>query len=170
MEKCQKNVIEFRNKVLEILQNELISINERIEKILALCNAKVLEQHYKKIIKAFLSFERLEKAWTKRLKNIKNQPFNKIVQEELSPYCQRFLVNSIYRHLSGAEDTMWVRARLIGCIVSWWVIQTIILQETKKPDSFDIVVDVVRAYSAEVEYSEKNLDKLFSYAYKFIKL
>ncbi|MBR2498769.1 MAG: flagellin lysine-N-methylase [Clostridia bacterium] len=165
----QKNVIEFRQKALEILQDRKISINNRIESLLKLSNANVLEKDYNKILKKFLTFERLDKNWTKRLKGIRKKPFNISIDESLSLYCEQFLVNELYRHLSDAEDTLWVRARAIASVFSWWIIKTIIENE-KESDCFSTIVDVVRAYSAEVEYSQKNLDKLFFFAYKFIKI
>ena len=111
----------------------------------------------------------MDKNWTKRLKGIRKKPFNISIDESLSLYCEQFLVNELYRHLSDAEDTLWVRARAIASVFSWWIIKTIIENE-KESDCFSTIVDVVRAYSAEVEYSQKNLDKLFFFAYKFIKI
>ena len=49
------------------------------------------------------------------------------------------------------------------------VINSIIKTEGIEQD-LDQIVDVVRAYSAEVEYSQKNLDKLFNFTFKFIEL
>ena len=166
----QKNVLNFRDKVLKILQDRSLSINDRIDKILKECNAKFSEQDFKKIIKTFLSFERVDKSWAKRLKAI-DKVFNKTTAENLSHYCEQFLVNSVYRHLSDAEDTMWVRARTISTVFSWWIIKSIIAKEqVQNKDNFDLIVDIIRAYSTEVEYSQKNLDKLYSFAYKFIKI
>ena len=97
-------------------------------------------------------------------KRIKEKPLIKLVDSTLAPYCERFLVNSLYRHLCDAEDTMSARTRTIAIVVSWWVIQSILMQEKSSEEfDFELVVDVVRAFSAEVEYSQKNLDKLFRF-------
>ena len=166
----QKNVLNFRDKVLKILQDRSLSANDRIDNILKECNANFSQQDFKKIIKTFLTFERVDKSWTKRLKAI-DKEFTKTTAENLSHYCEQFLVNSVYRHLSDAEDTMWVRARTISTILSWWIIKSIIEKEQEQnKNNFDLIVDIIRAYSTEVEYSQKNLDKLYSFAYKFIKL
>ena len=166
----QKNVLGFREKALNILQDRTANINNRIDNLLKECNAKCNEQDFKKILKTFLSFERVDKTWVKRLKKL-NKPFKKSTDENLSLYCEQFLVNSLYRHLSDAEDTMWVRARAISCVFSWWVIKSIIEQERNENQNlFELVVDVVRSYSVEVEYSQKNLNKLFSFCYKYIKI
>ncbi len=166
----QKNVLNFRDKVLKILQNNSLSINDRIDKLLKECNANFSEQNFNKIIKTFLSFERVDKSWANRLKAV-DKVFNKKTEENLSHYSEQFLVNSVYRHLSDAEDTMWVRARAISTVFSWWIIKSIIAKEQEQnKDNFDLIVDIIRAYSTEVEYSQKNLNKLYSFAYKFIRI
>ncbi len=166
----QKNVLNFRNAVLQIIQDRTTCINVRIENLLKKCNATFREQDFKKILKTFLSFEKIDKNWLKRLKNI-DKNFNQTTEENLSHYCEQFLVNALYRHLSDAEDTMWVRARTIACVFSWWIVKSVIKKElTVATDIFNLTVDVVREYSTEVEYSQKNLNKLFSLSYKFIKI
>lgn len=166
----QKNILEFRKKVLDVLQNRSVDINDRIENLLKECKADFIESDFNKIIKTFLSFERLDKAWAKRLKSI-NKRFDKSTNQNLSLYCEQFLVNGIYRHLSDAEDTIEVRARTLAVLFSWWVVKSVIEIETNiNKDLLDFTIDVVRAFSAEVEYSQKNLNKLFSLGYKFIKI
>lgn len=167
----EQNVLSFRQKALDILQDQALLMGERVMRLLALCKASVSDKDFVSIVKAHLSFEKMDKGWVKRLKAIKKAPLTIEIDESLSVYCERFLVNSIFRHLSDAEDTMWVRARAIGCVFAWVIIQGVLKNETQSASiDFSAVVDVVRAYSAEVEYSEKNLDKLFSFAYKFIKI
>ena len=134
-----------------------------------LCKADFSDQLFKRLIKTFLGFERLDKSWAIRLKKIKNNPVKKQVNEQNSIYCEQFLVNELFRHLSDAEDTMWVRARAIACVLAWCVVQSLVSEETGG-DDFELIKDVVRAYSAEVEYSQKNLDRLFAFAEKFIKI
>ncbi len=166
----QKNLLEFRKIALEILQDRTLSIDQRIDDLLKISKASVKERDFNKILKAFLSLERLDKKWGKRLKSIKS-PFIKSTENSLSLYCEQFLVNGLYRHLSDAEDTVWVRARTIACVFSWWVIKSVIEGERCGQESIEeLTIDVVRAYSAEVEYSQKNLNKLFSFCHKFIKI
>ena len=150
--------------------NIIAKNNKMIKSGLIYSDIYFSEQDFKKIIKTFLSFERVDKSWAKRLKAI-DKVFNKTTAENLSHYCEQFLVNSVYRHLSDAEDTMWVRARTISTVFSWWIIKSIIAKEqVQNKDNFDLIVDIIRAYSTEVEYSQKNLDKLYLFAYKFIKI
>lgn len=165
----ERNLLQFREKALNIVQDRTVNINQRIENLLALCNANFLEEDFKKVIKTFLSLEKIEKEWTKKLKSITKTSFDKSTDKNLSLYCEQFLVNGLYRHLSDAEDTMWVRARTIALIFGWWVVESIIDLE-KTDNLLETTIDAVRSFSAEVEYSQKNLDKLFNFCYKFIKI
>lgn len=167
---AQEKVIEFRQRALEIIQDRNLSINDRVNKLLTICNAKILEKDFSKIIKKFLSLERLDKNWTKRLKKLKKKTLIKQIDEKYSLYCEQFLVNEVYRHLCNAEDTMWVRAITIASVIFWWIIQSILENELVGEDFLDLLADVVRAFSSEVEYSQKNLDKLYAFTYNFVAL
>ena len=167
----ENNILQFRESALNILQNRDLDINQRVDNLLKLCKVNVCEKHFTKIVKAFLRTERLDKGWTKRLKAMTKTPFNKTIPSQLSHYTEQFLANSFYRNLSYAEDTMWVRARAITCIFAWWIIQGIIANEQDDNVSLlELCTTVIRTYSAEIEYSEDNLEKLFAFAYKFIKI
>ncbi len=162
-----KCVYEFRQNALSIIQERSIDFNQRLKNLLTLCKVEISNRDFNKIIKLFLSFERLDKGWAKRLKKIKDKPFSLEVDSALYHYAEQFIANGLYRHLYNAEDTVSVRAKTVGVIVSWLIIQNVVESENA---NFTTVVDVVRAYSSEVEYSQKNLDKLFNFTYKLIKL
>lgn len=166
----EKNVLEFRRKALNILQDGDSEIDDRISRLLKACNANITEGDFKKVVKTFLSFERIDKNWTRALKDI-SPVFVETTGKNLARYCEQFLVNSLYRHLSDAEDTLWVRARTIACVLAWWIIKSVIAQSNlKNQDLLSVVVEAVRAYSTEVEYSMKNLKKLYELSYRFIKI
>lgn len=166
----EKNLLEFRERLLNVIQDRNKDINDRIEEILSICSAKINQKDLAKTIKKFLSFERVDKNWSNRLKNIIKTPLSLVTNNSLSIQAEQFLVNSFYRHLLDAEDTIWVRSRAIACVISWWIIKNIVEKETNKKEDFSLLIDVVRAYSTEVEYSQKNLNKLFNHTYKFIKI
>ncbi len=167
----QKSILEFRSQALKIIQDRNQRIGDRIYNLLSLCRANVENVNFNLILKSFLTFERLDKSWTARLKALKKKEFTSEIEDNLSLYAEQFLANSLYRHLSGAEDTLSARARAIACVLGWWIVKNIFEQEkAEEKEDFDVLSDVVRAYSAEVEYSEKNLQKLFLLASKFVKL
>lgn len=160
----ENNVLTFRSKAIEIIQDRTKTIDDRINELLTESRFDSTKKEFSTIVKTFLSLERVDKTWTKKLKVLKNRQLDVQTQEQYSLVAEQFFVNSIYRHLSDAEDTLWVRARTIFCVLSWWLILNVIVQ-----NDLDIL-DVVRAFSVEVEYSQKNLNKLYDFAYKFIKI
>ena len=162
-----KSILEFREKALTVLQERGENINDRIDDLLRLSRAEITRKDFNKILKKFLSFERLGTGFTKRLKKLKGKPFNTTTSLELSLVAEQFLVNSVYRHFHGATDAISVRARAVSCVICWWIINNLILNEC---DDKNALYDIVRDFSAEVEYSQKNLDKLFSFTLKFIKI
>lgn len=166
----EKSILEFRAKAIFIIQNRTINLNDRIQSLLILCRANIRRRDFRKILKTFTSFERLDKSWNKRLKTLKKSGLSFITNEELSLYFEQFTVNSLYRHLWGSEDTISVRARTLAVIISWWIIKSIFENEKTNENVFFTVCDIVRSFSAEVEYSNENLNKLFNLCYKFIKL
>ncbi len=166
-----ERILEFRQSILDIIQDRNTPINDRIELITNKSNLAFNEQDYKKIIKTFLRLERLDKGWTARLKRLLKTPLDKNTDNVLSHYAEQFLSNCIYRHVSSAEDVIDARARVGACIFSWWIIKSIISTElAKTDDDFELIVDVIRAFSSEVEYSEKNLSKLFTFTRKYVKI
>ncbi|MBQ3115410.1 MAG: flagellin lysine-N-methylase [Clostridia bacterium] len=167
----QKNIIDFRQKAIDIVQDRERGASSRTEDLLRLCRAEIGEGEHKKICKVFLSFERLNKGWTARLKSIKDKPLKTHTDKDLALYFEQFLVNGLYRHLYLAEDTFFVRAITTALVVSWWVIQSVYHEENTAGEvDFGLILDIVRAFSAEVEYSQKNLGKLFDFCAKFIKI
>ena len=167
----QTNVLAFRQKVLDVLQDRSISIDDRIERVLKECKASIDDSDFYSIVNRFYNLERLNKSWSRRLELVKKAPFDRTTDKDLELQAEQFLVNAIYRHLWCAEDTVMVRAITITAIISWWLIKAILGLENKGCGfDLDRLVDIVREYSAEVEYSQNNLDKLFNFAYKFIKI
>ena len=170
----QGKILGFRQVVLDIVQDRDKGVEERLEGVLSVCNARIEECDFTKVIKAFLSLERLDKNWTKRLKSLRKIKPNFHTEIELSLCFEQFMANGFYRHLSGADDTITAMERAVGMVVSWWLIKSIWEVEnaikTADYSEFDILFDIVREYSAEVEYSQKNLDKLFNFASKLIKI
>ncbi len=166
----EKQILNFRKQTLDIIQDRNIDINERIENILSLCSAKIDDASFNKVIRRLRAFERLDKGWQVRLKNLKNNGAKLTTNKDCALYCEQFLVNSFYRHISTAEDAIAARSRALACVFSWWIINGIFETEKCCQALLACICDVVRAYSAEIEYSQKNLYLLYAIASKFVKL
>ena len=166
----QEQILKLRQSALDIIQNREVDINQRLTALLKLVGANVSEKDYKKIIKRFISLERLEKSWGARLKVLKKSSLKAFTNDEFALYCEQFLANSFYRLICEAEDVLCGRAIILSCIFAWWIINSVCHNETALNGEFEGVCDIVREYSAEVEYSQENLTRLFDFASGFIEL
>ena len=166
----QAQVLKLRQSALDIVQDRSVNINERLSALLKFCNAQVKNSDHKKIIKRFILLERLEKSWGARLKRLKKSSLIAVTNDALAHYCEQFLVNSFYRLIGEAEDVSCARAIVLACVFAWWVINSVCKTEGALNGDFETVCDIVREYSAEVEYSQENLIKLFNFANRFIKI
>ena len=164
----EERILDFREKAVSIVYSD-ITFNEKISSLLSLCKANVTENDFSKVLKKFTRFEKLDKSWSARLKKLKGKTFSLSINENLKNCFEQFLANSLYKHISSAEDVLGAQARTIAVILSLWIINSILGSEKGSKDDFNLLCDIVRAYSSEVEYSEKNLISLYDFAYKFIK-
>ena len=162
----EQKILEFRNEFISVIQDREKPINDRVKRLLELSNAKVEKEDFKRIKRLFLSFERVEKAWGENLKLIKN--FNCEIKTEFAIKAEHFLTNFAFRHFSTAEDTFEVRGIAVAGVISLFLVNTIL--ETKKSFEFENFVEIFRSYSTEVEYSNKNLYKLYDFCQKFVKI
>lgn len=166
----QAQILKLRQSALDIIQNREVDINQRLTALLKLVGANVSERDYKKIIKRFISLERLEKSWGARLKVLKKSSLKAFTNDEFARYCEQFLANSFYRLICEAEDVLCGRAIILSCIFAWWIINSVCHNEKALNGEFEGVCDIVREYSAEVEYSQENLTRLFDFASGFIEI
>jgi lysine-N-methylase len=167
----EKSLLEFRKRAIDIIQDRNADINQRIKNLLSLCSADINEVGLKKLQKLLLSLEHIDKTWIKKLKQIKKTKLNLQINDQFSHFAEQFLVNSIYRHVSSAEDTMWARGVVVSFVLCFLIIQGLAVQEISKGENvFNAVAETIRTFSAEVEYSQKNLNKLFNFTNKLIKI
>ena len=161
----QQKVLEFRQSVFDLLKDENADINQKIQKILGLCKCQITKEQLFGAVKVFSTFESIDKGWVKSVKSLKKLDLSVSVEKDMQNYALRFLENSVYRHLSECEDVSSAQARVVGCVICWFMVQNLFAQN---PTDFEGLVQVVRAFSCEVEYSQKNINKLFNYAKKCI--
>ena len=120
-----------------------------------------------------LGLERLEDAWTARLtelqetwSNVKLREFVLHMTERETEY-EQFLVYLLYRHMANAPDLK--EAALRGCFAAWGYYLLYALgavQFSRNGDfTFADQVELARLFSAELEYSEENMDRILDELY-----
>ena len=99
----------------------------------------------------FLSLERMDEAWTARLKRPWRAP-----PAELAKPLERLLLYFLYRHLPAAADEQGLRARTAFAVLCCRVAGAL-------SRDFSDLLETVRLLSAEIEYSDENVDRLLKH-------
>ena len=161
----EQKVFEFRTAFISLIQDRTVPFIKRVENAIKLSNGSGVLSDFNKVKKLFLSFERVENFY-KKVKKLTS--FTEEISEELSIYFEHFLVNFAYRHFATACDTLEVRGIAISGIISLMLLNSILVSE--KDFSFLSVAELFRQFSTEVEYSNKNLYRLYSFSEKKVKI
>ena len=152
-----------RQRVFEILQDREKTIRQRFSTLAELFSSSFAFS-LDKLRKIYLSLERLDNSWTELLKDLDGFAFDgKIfMEEEFQIPLEQLAVYFVFRHFA---DGFWngdYTARIQFTLMSCYLIGA--LWEKFRQDhgtiAMENMADLVRMYSAEVEYSEENLNRL----------
>ncbi len=168
-EPTDDEIILIRDAVFNILQNRSLPIAQRIGQMLSLCGASLGARTIPQWADFLLSLERLEEAWTELLLLLKNEwtqadrsGFDAHMKNRQTEY-EQLLVYLVYRHLANAADEIDLAARAAFAALGYAVIYSLgaILWTQNGCFTFDDQVELARRFSAELEYSEDNLNVIF---------
>lgn len=162
---CEDEIIALRDEAMEILQKREESIDERCEKLLALCGISIPETDMAEWADFLLSLERLDDKWTSSLLLLKENEVNSVGQNREQEY-EQLLVYLIYRHFANAPDLEEAALRAAFAVLLFRIVRAIGAAVLERNGSFSFEDNVLlcRLMSAELEYSDENrnaiLDKL----------
>jgi lysine-N-methylase len=145
----ESDFFKTRNEIFSILQNREKPLNRRIDELLEFTNVS-LPINEVDWISVFKRLERLDKSWDEFLNT------SPCVKCEIPPTLHKeyehLICYFIYRHLS--DD--YFSESILFSVLSCYVIATL-----NKSQSIEEMLEIARMYSAEVEYSNENMDLLF---------
>lgn len=166
---CEDEIINLRDKVIEALQCRSLSIDKRIENMLSLCNAELVQKSIPQWAQLLLDLERLDEKWTDILTLLRDkgsstdfQAFNTYMNDRQAEY-EQFCVYLIYRHFANAPDLeeAGIRASFTAlCCMLIRATGAVLLTENGE-FTFEEQVDLCRMFSSEIEYSDENLYIIF---------
>ncbi len=140
-----------RKEVLDILQNRNATVLERFKQLAEKYDLK-FEFSNDELYNFYMSLERLDKSWEKELEKLKNADGTGIFErEDMQIFFEQLACYFIFRHFESG-----VGFALLSC----WVLGEI----CSVCESFEKMLDVVRMYSSEIEYSEENTEKVTVFA------
>ncbi|MDO5444619.1 MAG: flagellin lysine-N-methylase [Eubacteriales bacterium] len=170
LSKSDADALEMRDKLIEIAQQREIGILSRIKKIL-FCFAS---ETTSACIPAsrMLTLEQLNSSWTDRLlrlneyekgnKQLDLSEFDQIFRQYATVF-EQFLVYLLFRHFPDAVQSERQREYLLFIVSSVILTARMLKVSCSAANNFSCVeelTDIIREWSAEIEYSDENIEKL----------
>ena len=141
----------LREKIFAVLQDRKVGIDERTEKMLGLCGAKLPRKSAAQWAEIFEKLERLDEGWSVVLEKIKTDenapPLEETAKEQLLCYF-------VFRHLAGVLDDGRLGERAAFAALGCYMVE--------KAAAHIGLLEAARLYSSEVEYSDENTEALLS--------
>ena len=151
----ERFVAEAKAEYISLINNRDLSIGERLSRLLPKMPAA------EKIKTLFLSLEILDEAWRKRVENVSAEHFH-LDFEKYADYIERTVIAFIFRHTS-CESFYSPKTVAAFAALSAIIVATL-------SDKISSFADTLRAYSAEIEYSTDNTDKILDFIEENIAL
>ena len=148
-------LINFREKLFNILQDRTQPIDERINNMLNLIDAKLPSgvDWYT----VFQGLEKLDTAWDNYLLRIKNGIESNAPDTSLDTAYEQLLVYLIFRHFTDCQYDNKLKERVLFAVLIYKVIKSMNTSNTMQE-----LLEVSRLYSGEIEYSDHNINQLLS--------
>ncbi|MBQ7103546.1 MAG: flagellin lysine-N-methylase [Anaerotignum sp.] len=159
------SLLTFREELSAIAQNRRMTVEERAEAILQAAEMTIPERSNGEWADIYLELERLEADWTDRLAEWKETDLSQapvLDSDDWEIAFEQLLVYFLYRQLPFALDDGEYEGRAAFCVLSYRVIRDLccvhgVLHGSVTPDD---LVEIARQYSAEIEYSDENVEAL----------
>jgi len=159
------SLLTFREELSAIAQNRSMTVEERAEAILQAAEMTIPERSNGEWADIYLELERLEADWTDRLTEWKETDLSQapvLDSDDWEIAFEQLLVYFLYRQLPFALDDGEYEGRAAFCVLSYRVIRDLccvhgVLHGSVTPDD---LVEIARQYSAEIEYSDENVEAL----------
>lgn len=157
--------INARDTVIEILQSKG-RIVQRTEKIAEMLGVSFEERNLCEWVDVFLSLECLDEKWREQLSALKRQmgtpdirAFDEYMKDRESEY-EQLLVYLAYRHILGEGKADEFIERVYFCILSYRLIFALGATAFEEKGSFSVEdqIELCRMFSAEIEYSDENIE------------
>ncbi len=145
-------ILNFRDSVIDALQNRNLDIFERIYDVLSQLDIIVPSIALYPWADIYSGLEHLDNTWSEKLKLLKTGANFEHSISDTS--IEQLIVYFIYRHLTDGYDDGRVKERIAFAVLSVRIICAL-CAVCNEP-----VYEIARMYSSEIEYSEENMEKL----------
>ncbi|MBR3752830.1 MAG: flagellin lysine-N-methylase [Ruminiclostridium sp.] len=163
-------ILDLRQEAFEIAQDRTKTLTEREETLLEHFLGWVPELSISQWAEVYLELERLDDVWTDVLENLRTHGnavdldgFSRHMKDREEEY-EQLMVYFLYRHFLTAYEDGDVSSKVSFAVLSTRMIRLLGALHWQQTGSFTLEdqVEYARMYSAEIEYSQDNLDALFT--------
>ena len=146
-------LLELREQIFRILSDDSRSLTERMDSALILMGQRLPPFDAQETAAFFLTLERMDEDWTKLLETLATLPELQSEPRLSDVRYARIAAYLVYRHFAAAESQRDAAARLQFCFLAVRLVCAL------EPCS----TDALRLFSAEIEYSDENVEKICSW-------
>lgn len=155
----------LREHLFALAQRRVMPLHLRMQSILAVTGAHLPQKDGAFWADFYGNLERLDKRWDTALQALKAVPqasFSTPFPKESEPFFENLLCLFLFRHLAGALDDGNSAARAAFAVHGVQLLWALYRACAKNSETFDfpLALDLVRQYSAEIEYSDENLQSI----------
>ncbi len=163
--------LDWRERLIEIAQDRSWSVEARAKAILKAAERNPPERKLSEWADIYLKLERLESGWTERLQELKHTNLSNAPKLDAPAWEMAFeqlLVYFLYRQLPAALEDGDYGGRAAFAVLSFFMIRELCRTHAVLHGSADLdtIVEIARQYSAEIEYSDENVERLLDYLYE----
>ncbi len=148
-------IINFREKLFKILQNRDLPIDKRIDNMLDLVDGHL--SYSVDWYSVFNSLEKMDKTWAAYLPRIKDGIVTRTDDNSLDTAYEQLAVYLIFRHFTDCEYDGRYKERVLFAALIYKIIRTMNTSNTLKE-----LIEISRAFSCEIEYSDENINVLLN--------
>ena len=160
----EKTILSARQKLIDIAQNRSLPFSVRLQAISDYAGAKAAQKSLSEWAAFYKTLERLSADWDKELEILSHikAPFENPPEALPDTPFEQLLVYFLYRHLPDAENEQDLKKRAGVAALSCQILFALCLEKTATGKSFsvDMLAELARMYSSEIEYSQENIDSL----------
>lgn len=165
LDRDEEALLTLRDELLALAQDRSIPIMQREENILRRVGAVLPERSAREWAAFYLSLERMDETWTALLRDLAetdDAAFSAYMEPREREY-EQLLCYFLYRHMPAALDDGDAAGKVAFAVLSTRFLRQLGARQYQKMGRFtpDDQVEYARLYSAEIEYSQENLDALY---------
>ena len=147
-------LLKLREKIFALLADETQTLTARMDSALGLLGQRLPDFDGEATAAFFLTLERMDEAWTALLKKL--EPALKLEPRLSRMRYARLAAYLVYRHFASAESETEAARRLQFC---FHAARLVCALEPYSPDA-------LRLFSAEIEYSDENVERICAWLAK----